>query len=125
MDVGGEQPIGKTKNAKMEEDPSFDPDALEEAMKGLYAGEKCTKLVATILLMNLCTVHRMSNCFVDELLTILHYHLFPEDNCLPEKYYSPRSLIKKLGLAYNVIHACERGCVLFRGEHADAICCPK
>jgi hypothetical protein len=61
---------------------------------------------------------------VDELLTILHCHLLPEDNCLLKKYYAVRSL-KKLGLAYNVIHACERGCVMFRGKHADAVKCPK
>ena len=62
---------------------------------------------------------------MDELLTILHCHLLPEDNCLLKKYYAMRSLTKKLGLAYNIIHACERGCVLFRGEHAYAMKCPK
>jgi hypothetical protein len=96
-----------------------------EAMKDLYAGTKCTKLATTILLMNLCTVHRVNNCFVDELLTILCCHLLLEDNYLPKKYYAARSLTMKLGLAYNVIHACEKGCVLFKGEHANVVCCPK
>ena len=109
----------------MEEDPSFDPDVLVEAMKGLYAGPKCTKLTLTILLMNLCTVYWVSIGFVDELLTILHCHLLPEDNCLPKKYYAARSLTMKLGLAYNIIHACEKRCMLFRGKHVDVVHCPK
>jgi hypothetical protein len=67
----------------------------------------------------------VSKCFVDKLLTILHYHLLLEDNCLPKKFYAARSLTMKLGLAYNVIHACEKGYALFRGKHADAIRCPK
>jgi hypothetical protein len=123
--VSGDEPTGEKKHAKMDEDPSFDPDALVEAMKGLYAGAKCMKLAATILLMNLCTVHKVSNCFLDELLTILHCHLLPEDNCLPKKYYGSRSSTMKLGLAYNVIHACAKGCVLFRGDHAGIVRCSK
>jgi hypothetical protein len=54
--VGEEEAFGNTIGLESE-DPSFDLDALEEAMKGLYKGAKCTKLAATILLMNLCTVH--------------------------------------------------------------------
>jgi hypothetical protein len=30
----------------------------------------------------------------------------------------------KLGLAYNVIHACEKWCMLFSGKHADVVRCP-
>jgi hypothetical protein len=67
----------------------------------------------------------VNNFFVDELLTILHCHLLLEDNCLPKKYYAARSLTMKLGLAYNVIRACEKWCVLFRGEHVNAVRCPK
>jgi hypothetical protein len=31
----------------------------------------------------------------------------------------------QLGLAYNSIHACESGCVLFHGEYANEMTCPK
>jgi hypothetical protein len=75
--------------------------------------------------MNLCTVHGVTNGFVDELFTILNSHLLPTENVLPKNYYATRSLTTKLGLSYNSIHAYDKGCVFFRGEHAEAVRCPK
>jgi hypothetical protein len=64
---------------------NFDPQALEDAVTGLYTGAKSSTLATTILLLNLCTVHGMSNCFVDELFTILQDHILLEGNFLPRK----------------------------------------
>ena len=44
---------------------------------------------------------------------------------MPKSYHATKSVTAKLGLTYNTIHACERGCVLFRGEYKDALRCPK
>jgi hypothetical protein len=89
----------------------FDPTMLEEAIQELYEGSRSTKLAATILLMNLCTVHGVSNNFADELFTILHHHLLPEGNRLLKNHYAAKSLTSKLGLTYTSIHACgERLC---------------
>jgi hypothetical protein len=74
--------------------------------------------------MKLCTVHGMSNSFTDEFFTILH-HLLPEGNILPKNHYAAKSMTSTLGLSYNSIHAYGNGCVLFRGEYADAERCPK
>jgi uncharacterized membrane protein YwzB len=52
-------------------DLNFDPSALEQAIRSLYKGARSTKLAATILLVNLCIVYGVSNCFLDELFTIL------------------------------------------------------
>jgi hypothetical protein len=103
----------------------FDPTMLEEAIQELYEGSRSTKLAATILFMNLCTVHGMSNNFVDELFTILHRHLLPKGYRLPKNHYAAKLLTSKLGLTYTSIHACGKGCVLFRGEYADAEHYPK
>jgi hypothetical protein len=116
---------GENDHQDRDEGSNLDPYALEEAIKSLYAGARSTKLAATVLLMNLCTVHGVSNCFVDELFTILQGHLLPEENCLPKNYYVVKTLTRNLGLSYNTIHACESGCVLFRGVHADKERCPK
>jgi hypothetical protein len=75
--------------------------------------------------MNLCTVHGVSNNFGDELFTILHRHLLREGNILPRNHYAAKSLTSKLDLTYTSIHACGKGCVLFKGEYADAELCPK
>ncbi len=94
-------------------------------MKELYVGEKCTKLRATILFVNLCTMHGIINKFVDELFALLHQHLLLEPNYLMGSYYATKTLTQKLGSNYKVIHTCAKRCVLFKREHSDVICCPK
>jgi hypothetical protein len=124
-DTGLEEPLGDCDTAEAAEDHSSNPQALEEAIRPLYRGARCTQLAATILLMNLCTVHGVTNGFADEMFTILNAHMLPKENVLPKNYYAARSLTGKLGLSYNSIHACDKGCVLFRGEHTQATHCPK
>jgi hypothetical protein len=59
-----------------------------------------TKLAATILLMNLCTVHGVSNNFADELFTIMHCHLLSAGYTLPRNHYAAKTLTTKLGLVF-------------------------
>jgi hypothetical protein len=91
----------------------------------LYLGAQSTKLIATMLLMNICIVHGVSNKFVDELLSFLHKYLLPPDNCLPTNMYHAKSLTRKVGLNYKTIHACPNGCILFWGVYVDLATCPK
>jgi hypothetical protein len=67
----------------------------------------------------------VSNCFVDKLFSILHGHILPEGNSLPRNQYAAKALTRQLGLAYNSIHACKSGCVLFRNKYANETTCPK
>ena len=102
------------------QETAFDANALEDSMEALYEGARSSKLAATVLLMNLCTVHGVTNQCANELFSILHLHILPERNTLLKSYHAAKSITAKLGLTYNTIHACERDCVLFRGEHRDA-----
>ena len=77
------------------------------------------------MLLNLCSVHGVSNNFVDELFGLLKNELLPKVNTLPKTRYEATKIMKKLGLAYDAIHACEAGCVLFRKELVDETCYPK
>jgi hypothetical protein len=70
---------------------------LQESCQPLYLGAHSIKLADTMLLMNICTIHGVNNKFVDELLSLLHKHLFPPDNCLPSNMYHAKALIRKLG----------------------------
>lgn len=106
-------------------DGSFDARALRGCLEPLYDEAASSKLAATVLLMNLCTVHGVSNHCANELFSILHSHLLPRNNNLPRNYYAAQALTGKLGLTYNTIHACERGCVLFRGPYEQDLRCPK
>jgi hypothetical protein len=82
-------------------------------------------LATTLQLMNVCKVHGVSNKFVDEILTLLHKHLLPLDNCLPPTVYVVKTLTSKVGLKYNNIDACVNGYVLFRKEYETLETCPK
>jgi hypothetical protein len=117
--------LGNVDDAEEDGNVQFDSDGLEEAVGALYKGAKSSTLAATILLLNLCTVHGVSNCFMNELFCILHGHILPDGNSLPRNNYATRTLTQKLGLTYNTIHACESGCVLFRGVLANATECPQ
>jgi hypothetical protein len=84
------------------------------------------KLTSTLLLMNVCTIHGVSNKFMDELLTFFHKYLLPKNNLLPLNMYTTKSLVRKVGLDYKHIHACAfHGCILFRKQYETLEACLK
>ena len=120
-----DEPLGDIGGSSTEEEAYDDPHAVEEAMEELYHGARSSVLAATILIMTLCTIHGVSNKFADQLFTLFRQYLLPSENQLPKNYHAAKTLIKKLGLNYNTIHACQGGCALLRGQYEDATCCPK
>jgi hypothetical protein len=84
-----------------------------EACQPLHKGAKSSMLAATLLLMNVCMVHGVSNKFVNKLLVLFHKHLLPLDNFLPPTMYAAKTLTYKVGLNQTNIHACVNGCVFF------------
>ncbi len=98
---------------------------LSEACCPLYTWARCSKLLATLILMNICTTHGCSNECLDELSSLLHKFILPIDNCLPPTMYHAKSLTQKLGMECNIIHACKMGCILCRGVYVDLQECPK
>jgi hypothetical protein len=102
-DMGVEEPIGESNTEDTVEDQGFNSHALEKVIRPLYRGARCTQLVASILFMNLCTVHEATNGFSNEIFTILNAHLLPKWNVSLKNYCAVRSLIAKLGLSYNSI----------------------
>jgi hypothetical protein len=98
---------------------------LSEACCPLYTRAICSKLSATLILMNICTTHGCFNKFLDELLSLLHKFIRPINNCLPPTMYHAKSLTQKLGMECNIIHACKMGCILCRGVYVDLQECPK
>ena len=119
------EPMGENGDGIGEDDNYGDPHELEEAIDELYHGAKSSILAATILIMTLCTVHGVSNKFADQLFTLFREHLLPSENMLPKNLHAAKVLIQKLGLNYKTIHACQAGCVLFRGQYEGATSCPK
>lgn len=98
---------------------------MDELLPPLYEGSPMNRLGTILMLLNLCSIHGVNNNCQDELFSLLKIDILPRPNTLPESRYEACKVIKKLGLAYDTIHACEKGCVLFRKEHADATHCTK
>jgi hypothetical protein len=63
------------------------------------------------------------DCF-DAMLTVIG-SLLPEDHILPKSMYESHKLLRVLKMPYEQIHACPKGCILFRKEHAAAKYCAK
>jgi hypothetical protein len=85
----------------------------------LYEGKTLSRLVATLLILNCCHTHGTSNAFIDEMLHLLKMNLLPQPNTLPSNEYETSNTLKKLGLAYNVIHAYPKAHMLFCGQYQN------
>jgi hypothetical protein len=66
----------------------------------------------------------MSRDAFDGLLMVIG-SLLQEDHVLPKSMYEAQKLLHALKMTYEQIHACPKGCVLFRKEYAEAKYCPK
>jgi hypothetical protein len=97
----------------------------EEATIPVLANSSVSVISATIVLMNMAVIHGCSNAYMDELFRYLSLSLLHGDNKLPSGHYKARNMIRKLGLAYDIIHACPSGCILYRNEYANLCKCPK
>ena len=51
--------------------------------------------------------------------------MLPKGHILPKNMYEARKVLRALKMPYEQIHACPKGCVLFRKEHEKATHCPK
>jgi hypothetical protein len=61
----------------------------------------------------------MSRDAFDVLLTVIG-SLLPKDHVLPKGMYEAQTLLRALKMTYEEIHACPKGCVLFRKEYDEA-----
>lgn len=84
-----------------------------------------TRLSATLLVLNLQSVYGASDVHTNKLFQLLHSKLLPQPNTLPSSVRDAKKLLTSIGLAFETIHACPAGCILYRGEHADATSCPQ
>ena len=112
--------MGQVPTDRMGSNPEIDI----AATLPLYEGATLSMLCATLLIVNCCKTHGVSNTFLNELLMLLSMSILPRGNCLPKTEYEASKILRRLGLAYNMIHACPKGCCLFRGDLEDAEQCP-
>ena len=115
-----EEMLGQIPRDRMGSNPEIDM----AATLPLYEGSTLSMLCATLLIVNCCKTHGVSNMFLNELLMLLSMSILPAGNCLPKTEYEATKILRRLGLAYNMIHACPNGCCLFKGDLEDVEKCP-
>jgi hypothetical protein len=58
-------------------------------------------------------------------MLIVFGSMLPEGHILPKSMYEAHKVLHALKMPYEQIHACSKGCILFRKEHAEAKYCAK
>jgi hypothetical protein len=99
-------------------------DMLSAAQKPLHGQTKVSQLDAIGRVMAFKSQYSLSREAFDTMLTIFG-SILPEGHILPKSMYESTKLLRALKMPYEQIHACEKGCVLFRKDHAEATHCPK
>ena len=97
---------------------------LSAAGKPLHGHTQISKLDGISRLMALKSQFNLSRENFDEMLTVIG-SILPTGHLLPQNMYESQKVLRALKMPYEQIHACPKGCVLFRKAHADAKYCPK
>ena len=101
-------------------------DSLKDDSKtSLYpAFESLTRLSAVIKLINIKPRNEWTNKSFNELLELLH-EMLPKDNTLSTRHYGAKKILCLMGMKYQKIHACPKGCILYRKEFESLHKCPR
>jgi hypothetical protein len=99
-------------------------DMFDATQKPLHGQTKVSRLDAIGRVMAFKSQYNMSRDAFDGLLTVIG-SLLPEDHVLPKSMYEAQKLLRALKMTYEQIHACPKGCVLFRKEYTEAKYCLK
>jgi hypothetical protein len=94
-------------------------DMFDVAQKPLHGQTKVSQLDVIGRVMAFKSQYSMSRDAFDGLLTVIG-SLLPEDHILPKSMYEAQKLLRALKMTYEQIHACLKGCVLFRKEYVEA-----
>ena len=99
-------------------------DMLSAAQKPLHGQTKVSQLDGIGRVMALKSQFSLSRDAFDAMLTVFG-SMLPEGHILPKSMYESKKLLRALKMPYEQIHACPKGCILFRKEHAEAKYCAK
>jgi hypothetical protein len=94
-------------------------DMLDSAQKPLHGHTSVSQLDAIGRVMDFKSRCSMSRQHFDDLLTIIGT-LLPAGHVLPKSMYDSQKLLRALKMPYEKIHACPKGCILFRKQYENA-----
>ena len=90
----------------------------------LFREGRASRLGATVALLNAFKTHKAPAVLIDEVFKLLSQWILPSPNSLPENEKAATRFLRKMGLTYDLIHACPRSCCLFRGDLVHKEHCP-
>ena len=112
---------------RREEEPEATAKAyydMSTAQQPLHGHSKVSQLDAIARLMAIKSQFSLSREAFDVMLTVVG-SLLPNGHILPKSMYEAQKLLRALKMPYEQIHACPKGCILFRKEHAKSKYCVK
>jgi len=115
---------GEGEEAEPEESAKAYYNMLSAAGKPLHGHTQVSKLDGISRLMALKSQFNLSRENFDEMLTVIG-SILPAGHLLPQNMYESQKVLRALKMSYEQIHACLKGCILFRKAHKDAQYCPK
>ncbi|CAM8982970.1 unnamed protein product [Rhodiola kirilowii] len=96
---------------------------LAEAQTPIYIGSDKTVLETILSAMKVKVDNGWSDKSFNDHLRITR-ELLPNQNNYPGSYREVKTLLKNMGMGYEVIHACEYGCVLYYKDFKNLEQCP-
>ena len=112
--VGEEEPEGAAKAFY---------DMLESSAAPLHPHTEYRQLKAIGDIMAIKARYNLPRDCFDDIMTVVG-HWLPQGHILPSSFYASKKILRALNMPYEQIHACPKGCVLFRKEYEHANYCP-
>ncbi|KAK1630602.1 hypothetical protein QYE76_004917 [Lolium multiflorum] len=97
-------------------------EALFASQKPLHVNTDVTQLDAIARLLAFKCHRNLCRDGFDELLVLVG-SILPKGHLLPQNFYYSKKLLSDLKMSSQQIHACPKGCMLFREEHANTNYC--
>ncbi|KAL3684417.1 hypothetical protein R1sor_002439 [Riccia sorocarpa] len=99
--------------------------AYEFSRTPIYPGAKCSRLSYTLLILNLQARFGCSNECISGIFRLLAEKILPEGSDVPNSHPEAKKVLTAVGMDYEMIHACENDCILYRNEYSDITSCPE
>ena len=84
--------------------------------------QKNSQLSLVARMLNMKAKHHMFQREIDDIAQLIK-EVIPYENIVTKNIYSPKRLVRGLGLLVEKIHCCNNGCMLFWGEDNDLTIC--
>ena len=113
--------VDETRRSRLDED--FE-ELEAHASLPLFDGAKMSVLSSSLLLLDWQVENHVTNVGMDRLFALLRHAMLPDQNEIPSDRNAAKRIVKKMGMDYEMVHACPNNCTLYFEENAHLTKCP-